>query len=76
MSSFKAALFFIVAFAVLSQNAVAGPETVNPTASKIEKKLGELYQRHTDYCGVYKVVIDNNTYIMTTCGGIILVPEG
>jgi len=58
---------------VLSQNSVAGKPT--PVTSVVQP-LVEMYQRHPKYCGVYKVVIDDNTYIMTTCGGIILVPEG
>lgn len=74
MSYFKTALFLIIAFAVLSQSAtaIAGPTA---TIQSFSEPIIELYERHKKYCGVYKVVIDDNTYIMTTCGGIILVPK-
>lgn len=40
-----------------------------------KQKITELKIRHANSCAIYKLVIDNNTFIVNTCGGLVLVPK-
>ena len=67
----------ILLLSVCLQSAIASEvkptNTLKPTGDTKEE-ITELYIRNKKHCTIYRVIIDQNSYIVNTCGGIVLVP--
>lgn len=53
---------------------IAAPAYANAPAEN-RQELMELYKRHAKWCTLYRVKIDDVSYIVNTCGGIIIEPK-
>ncbi len=66
-------LFFVIFLLLVG---VGSADAADPVKKLEPEKLGEMHQRHAKYCSIYRVVVGDDTFIMTTCGGILLLPKG
>jgi hypothetical protein len=75
---------YIIAFTVATiaslgdiNSAIAQDVSVpeRPMDAQGRQKLMELHVRNSNYCTIYRVKIDNVTYIANTCGGIVVEPK-
>ena len=68
------ALLTVVLLASCDANANPEPAVVEIVGGT-KQKIAELRIRNTGHCHIYKIVVDDNTYIVNTCGGIVLAPK-
>ncbi len=48
----------------------------NANASKEnQQELMEIYKRHPNFCTLYRVKLADISYIVNTCGGIVVEPK-
>ncbi len=70
----------IILLSVCLQTAIAGdvePMYMSqPATGDTKEEITELYVRnHKKGCTIYRLTVDENTYLANTCGGLVLIPQ-
>lgn len=63
----------LITLAILvTSNANAYPP---PASNENQQELMEIYKRNSHYCTLYRVKLADVSYIVNTCGGIVVEPK-
>ena len=65
----------LIMLAILFAQCVNAQQVIERPMVEGKQKLMELHIRNSEYCTIYRVEIDNVTYIVNTCGGIVVEPK-